>query len=370
MIIETSPLNTIHSIGPEGAVADAGVLWKDLLQATFPQGLRPVTTGYLGLSIGGTVSVGGCPLSNHQGALVDNVQEMTVVTGRGDVLSCSDTQHKDLFEVVLAGLGQCGIITQAKVNLLPALPMARTYLLNYLDNATFFRDFRTLAQRGELNEVYNLCFPPGSNTFVYQINATIFFDPANPPNDDYLLRGLSLPPAAAVKQDQNYVDYALFVDKQIEILKTAGWESLIKPWFDVWLADSVVEGYVGEVLASLTEFDVGPTGFMLIFAQKRAQMTRPFFRIPEGEEWVYLFDILTASALPGPNPVYIDQMLARNRRLFEQARGLGGTRYPIGALPFAKEDWMIQYGYVWPEFVRRKKKFDPDNILTPGPGIF
>jgi len=56
--------------------------------------------------------------------------------------------------------------------------------------------------------------------------------------------------------------------------------------------------------------------------------------------------------------------------LFELARERGGTRYPIGAVEFDHSDWLLQYGEAWPEFARRKRQFDPDNILTPGPGIF
>ena len=101
-------------------------------------------------------------------------------------------------------------------------------------------------------------------------------------------------------------------------------------------------------------------------------MTRPFFRVPSARRggWVYLFDILTAAPTPGPNPAYTSAMLARNRHLFEKARDAGGTRYPVGALEFDKLDWVRQYGLRWPAFVERKRRFDPDNILSPGSGMF
>jgi FAD/FMN-containing dehydrogenase len=63
-------------------------------------------------------------------------------------------------------------------------------------------------------------------------------------------------------------------------------------------------------------------------------------------------------------------MLARNRQLFDKARAMGGTRYPIGAIEFNHVDWVLQYGEEFPELVRLKHRFDPDGILTPGPGIF
>ena len=374
LIIETAALSSIHSIGPSSADVDAGVTWKELVLAAFEHGRKTRgVTGYTALSLGGTLSVGGCPMTNNQGALVDHIRELTVVTGRGEIVRSSEEEHTDLFEAVLAGLGQSGIIARVTVDLVQAKPLARTFLLHYADAESFFSDYRTLINRGEFDEVFNVCVPPGSIPFVFQLNATIFFDPAAPPNDAQLLRGLSLPLEAAVIQDRSYPDYALAVDDLFAFLKTAVmWDSLIKPWFDAWLPDSAVEQYVSEVVSELTQRDIGAGGFILLFAQKRSKFTRRFFRVPpaEGEGWVWLFDITTTSNAPGPDPGFVDEMLARNRRLFEQARDVGGTRYPIGAQVFSREDWVTQYGEAWAEFARRKKKYDPDNILTPGPGIF
>ena len=368
LVVEMSALSTIHSITQGEADVDAGVTWDVLLDTAFASGQRPITTGYTRLSVGGTFSVGGCPLSNTRGALVDNARELTVVTGRAETITCSESSpHADLFDAALGGLGQCGIIARAKVNLVPALPKARTYLLHYLDTAQFFADFKTLVHRGECDEIYNVCMPPGSNTFVYQINAVKFFDPAAPPDDAFLMRGMSVLP---VSTDQSFLDYAHFVDRQIDVLQLAGWDQLVKPWFDVWLPEQTVEQYVGDVVENLTLEDVGPTGFVLIFAQKRSQLRRPFLRVPDNTDYVYLFDICTTSALPGPNPLYASRMVQRNRELYTYARAQGATRYPIGVLDFSQADWIDHYGPAWNAFRTRKQKYDPDTILTPGPGIF
>ena len=63
-------------------------------------------------------------------------------------------------------------------------------------------------------------------------------------------------------------------------------------------------------------------------------------------------------------------MMARNRRLFEKARDVGGTRYPIGSLEFSRRDWQLQYGNQWDNFKRAKRRFDPDELLAPNLGIF
>jgi FAD/FMN-containing dehydrogenase len=302
------------------------------------------------------------------------VRALEVVTGGGNVRRCSADRHSDLFEAVLAGLGQCGVMTRALLELVPAKPMARLYNPLYFDTPTFFQDFRTLFSRGELNEVFNIWVPaPDGNGFAAQVQAVLYFDPADPPDNAHLMRGLSLPPEAIPFRDMTYLEYELSVDVLIDFFRaTFGWDDLVKPWYDVWLPESTIEQYVNEVLPTMTPIDVGPFGFLLLFALHRSALTRPFLRMPEpdGSDFVYLFDVLTASE-PGPvGPTYVSDMLARNRRWFERARDLGATRYPISALEFSVDDWQRHYGPLWREFRKRKRRFDPDNILAPGLGIF
>jgi cytokinin dehydrogenase len=372
LVIEMRSLNQIHALEPNHADVDAGVLWKDLLQASVPEGTAPpALTGFTGLSIAGTLSVGGMSPTYNRGAQVDNVRALQIVTGTGDVHWCSQHHNRDLFLAALGGLGQCGIITRAVVDLVPQAPEARLFLLNYTDNATFFRDFRTLLNRGEFNDLSNLWFPDANGGWVYQLNAAIYFDPANPPNNDHLLRGLSFDPASVQVVDSSYLNYILRVDFQFDFLKAIGlWDGVVHPWFDVFLPDWSVERYVGDVIPNLEPDDVGLSGLILLFAQKRSKLTRPFLRMPRGHEWIFLFDVLTANTGPGPDPAFQARMLERNRELFERARRAGGTRYPIGALEFSRLDWIRHYGEEYAQLARLKRRFDPANILTPGPGIF
>jgi cytokinin dehydrogenase len=372
LVVEMGTLNQIHSIGPTSADLDAGVQWKDVLLQGVPQGFTPpVLTGFTALSVGGTLSVGGISSTNAQGAQVDRVQELEVVTGEGEIRRCSARHNRDLFEVALAGLGQCGIITRAVVDVVRAKPNARIFLLNYTDNAQFFRDMRTLLNRGEFDDVFNLWFPDGNGGWLYQMNAVKFFDPTARPDNARLLRGLSIDPSNVQISDSAYLDYVLRVDVVIDFYKQIGlWDGVLHPWFDVFLPNRWIEQYVSHVLPTLTPEDVGSTGFLLLLPQKRSKLTRPFFRVPESSDWVFLFDILTASGGPGADPAFAERMLRRNRMLFDKARLFGGTRYPIGTLDFRRADWIAQYGGEWSGLVSAKRRYDPDGILTPGPGIF
>src|SRR5260370_7034813 len=102
-------LCAVHSDRVE---VSSGVLWRTLLQATLARGLTPpVLPDYLDLSIGGVLSVGGIGGTSYRyGAIVDHVLELQVVTGMGELETCSPTHHRDLFETALAELGHFAII--------------------------------------------------------------------------------------------------------------------------------------------------------------------------------------------------------------------------------------------------------------------
>jgi FAD/FMN-containing dehydrogenase len=379
LIIQNSSLNTIHSISPDGADVDAGVLWRDRVNAAVPQGLTPpLFTTYTGLSVAGTLSVGGFPAMNTLGLQIDHVGQLDVVTGTGELVTCSPQRHSDLFEVMLGGLGQCGVITRATIDTVPARANAQVCQLNYplSATATMFSDLWTLLNRGEFTGVYTIILePPGIGQLIYQINAVTLYDPAQPPDSTTLLRGLSQPAAAATVTTTSYLDWVLRYDPIIaQWRQLADWNDLIKPWFDTILTGSAVQPYVTALMPTLTPADFGPpTGIGFLFPQRRSGLTRQFFRLPpdDGSGWVFLFDILTSSQAPGPNASYAQAMTTRNTNLFYQARTLcGATRYPIGTMAFTPQDWKIQYGDSWAELVRLKRTYDPRNILTHGPGIF
>ena len=372
LVVDMGSLNKIHSISARKADIDAGAQWRTLVDTAVPMGLTPpVLTGYIKLSIGGTLSVGGVSSTNREGCQIDRVQELEVVTGAGDIKRCSERENSDLFEAVLGGLGQCGIITRAVVDMVPALPNARTFVLNYTDNAAFFRDMNELLRRNEVEDVFCLFLPDATGRLVYGLNITKFYGAGSPPDGARLLRGLTQPASAATVTDQSYLNYVLRTDVIIDFFQSIGmFNGVLHPWYDAWLPQETVERYVGDVIPSLTPEDVGSTGFVLLFPQKRSKLKRRFFKVPECTEWVYLFDILTANAFPGPDPAFQSKMLARNGKLFEKARRAGGKRYPIGTLAFNRGDWAQQYGSDYGDFKRLKQRFDPDGILTPGPGIF
>ncbi|WP_149829857.1 FAD-binding protein [Streptomyces tailanensis] len=374
LIIETQSLNTIHSLGTGGADVDAGVLWKDLIKAAYEQGLTPASiTSYIKTTVGGTLSMGGIGMMSayQAGAQVDHARQLQVVTGEGRLMWCSDTQNSDLFEAALAGLGQCGVITRATIDLVPVKQLARTYRIGYSEIPTFFQDIRVLANRGEFDSLGSIPQPGTAQPMT--LWATVFYNPGDAPDASRLLRGLSPAADTAPFEDSDYLDYISLVTNMYDTFSAnLDWDAKVKPWSDLFLPDGAVEQYVESVFPALTPDDLGPTGFGLVFPMLRSSYGRPLLRLPSGASgpWVWLVSVLTDSAEPGPDPEFASRMMERNYRLYQEAAAVGGVRYPHGACAFTQADWQAHYGSMWTQFVSWKNRYDPSGILTPGPGIF
>jgi hypothetical protein len=344
VVINMSTLNKIHSIGTDRAIVEAGVVWSQLLQQTLRQGLTPpVLTDYIELSIGGTLAVGGIGGATHRyGVQVDNVWELQVVTGEGKLETCSKIQNRDLFEAVLAGLGQCGIIVQATIKLIVAATNARVFLLFYNDLATFTRDQRLLISDEKFkrfNYVEGQVVPNGNGGWRYMLEVAYFYSSTARPNNNVLLAGLNYIRGTEQIEDKSYFDFLNRLADTVAYLKSIGIWSYPHPWLNLFVPSSAVESFVGKVVSTLTLADTGQ-GPVLLYPVKTSRFRLPLFRVPR-EEIVFLFAILRTAA--PPEAAVVTRMLSDNRRLFEQNRDLGGYRYPVDAIPFSQNDWQQHF---------------------------
>jgi cytokinin dehydrogenase len=360
VVVDATALTGVRAVGPDRATVGAGTTWLELARAAATRGLAiPAATGFLGLTVGGTLSVGGIPPAVATGAQVDHVHELEVVTGDGELRRCSPTAGRELFDAVLAGLGQFGIITEATVGLVPAPAGVRGWSVPFTDPAAFFADLRRLVRSGGATEVFGDWWRPGEAGELHHLNAFAFD------------ADLAPPPGAEV-HDAGYLEHVTRIDAAVADLRTAiGWDALPKPWLTVWLPDSRVEEFVGATLAELTPADVGAGGFVLLYTHHRAALTRPSLRLPapDGSDLVHLFTVMTAGP-PDACPEFGATMLRRNRRLLDRALAAGGTRYPIGTVTSGAADWRVHYGDRWPHLFALKHRYDPAGILTPGHGLF
>lgn len=366
--VDARSLSAVHSVDSGGALVDAGATLADVLDVALPQGLTlPSLPDYMHLSVGGLLSVGGIgDRVQKYGMVIDNVEWIEVVTGEGSLLTASPTVHPELFAAVLGGGGQFGIITRAKLRLVQAPKRAVTFALFYDDLGDYLADQEMLLADGRFDAVAGQVVRKADDSgWRYALGPTAYYDDT-PPDRDKLLTGLSDNRSEAQIQDLSYHDLLYRLDPVIVQLKAAGFWAQRKPWASFLVPASKAQEFMTATAAELTQADLG-AGFLLWYPFPTARLTRPL-AVKPAEPTAYLFDLL---CFPAPDDTDTAGMLVRNRRLYDRVVQAGGKRYLIGAIPdMTQADWQRHYGPLWCLLGAAKRSYDPDNVLTPGQGIF
>lgn len=363
--VDMTPLNAIHAVDDDRIVVDAGATWRDVFAATLPLGLTPpVLTDYLDLSVGGTLAVGGVGAATSRlGAQTDTVLELRVVTGRGDVLTCSPQQDTGLFDAVRGGLGQVGVVTRATLRLVAAPERVRRYHLFYPDLRTFLDDVRRLDRFDSVQGAV-LASPGGGWTF--RIEAITGFS-GSPPDDDALLDGLSDDRATAELTSLPYIGYVDRFAVLERALRANGQWSLPHPWLATFVGDSAVGSVVGAELDRLDPAGLGPFGQVVLSPIRRDAVRTPLLRLPS-DGLCFAFTLIRVPAT-GDRETSA-RLVADNRATYERVRDAGGTLYPVSAVPMSHDDWRRHFGPEFDRFHDAKRTYDPDAVLTPGYDVF
>jgi FAD/FMN-containing dehydrogenase len=361
VVVDLRHLHRIHALDGDRMTVDAGIRWIDVALAALQQGLLPpVLTDYLGLSVGGTLAVGGLSgMSFQSGAQVDHVESLVVATGQGAIVRCSPHREPQLFAAMLAGLGQCGVILRATIRLVEAPPAVRVFRFTYADPGSMLHDLRWLADDDRFDYLLGIVSPAADGGWEAEIEATA---PAGGPDGDRLVGMADVAPAREI-EDRSQELWIRRVEERVAALEALGLWRRPHPWLDLFVPAAVADGFLAEVLATPAVHGIGPLR-ILLYPLRRSRLSRPLLRVPD-EERFFLLDVLCTAAAGAE-----DGMVAANRSLFERCRHLGGTLYPIGAVPLTPEDWRLHFGDEWQRLVAAKHRFDPGNILTPGPGLW
>src|SRR5262249_36791301 len=157
VVVDSSSLNAIRIVrSGTGVLAEigAGSKWHPVLMAANAQKLTvPVITDTF-LSVGGTIGTGGFGVTTYNlGLQVDHVQDLEVVTGDGQIVTCSAERNSDLFNAMLGGLGQCGIITKVVMRLMDAPTNVLFIKMDYDDFQSASADLALLAKDGRFHHL-------------------------------------------------------------------------------------------------------------------------------------------------------------------------------------------------------------------------
>lgn len=367
IVVELGALSRIGVVEADRVSVGAGATWRAVVEATAPAGLTPpVLTDYLGLSVGGTLAVGGIGGASHRHGLhTDTVVDLDVVTGDGVLRTCSAEHDPDLFRAVLGGLGQAGIVTRAMLRLVARPARVRTYTLSYPSIAALTADQRLLLRERRVDHLQGQVVA-GESGWRYLLAAAAFHDPAAEPDDGAVLAGLAHTRGDEVVEDVAYGEFADRLALAEAYQRGTGEWSHPHPWWNAFLPDSTADVLLARLDTELTPADLGASGLMLVYPVFTAPLRTPLVRVP-AEPVVFLVAILRYA--PPDDPAATDRLVAANRDWYSRARDLGGTRYPVGAIPFAPEDWREHFGAAWPAFAEALGRYDPAGILAPGQGI-
>lgn len=369
IVIDLGALATIHRVEPDRVVVDAGATWHAVLEATLAKGLvPPVLTNYLGLSVGGTLAVGGIGgSSSRHGLQTDQVLELDVVTGEGRQLTCSTTSSAGLYDAVRAGLAQCAIIARATLRLVRAPERVRRFQLSYPDLPSLTADQRRVLDAARFDQLQGAVVPDGAGGWRYLLEAGVFHDGQSPVDDEALLAGLSDRRESAVITDLTFRDDANAFAKLETLLRSNGQWFNPHPWLLTFLPGSNAMEIASEVIAGINSEDIGPFGRITYYPMVTDECRTPLVRLP-GERIVFPFNLIRIPA--SADKANAERLIARNRELYDRIRGAGGVLYPVSAFPMSSRDWADHFGAQWPLLREAKAQHDRGSHLTPGYKLF
>jgi cytokinin dehydrogenase len=374
ILLTMGSLDRIHSVDEERLTVDvdAGVLWGSLLERLKPLGLAPpVLTNNLNVTVGGTLSIAGIGVASFRhGTQGDQVEELDVVTGAGECVTCGPGKNQELFDSVIAGLGQTGVITRARLKLRRVKPMTRTYYLLYDDARRFLEDARGAMDSGRWEHLESWASPSPQGTkpvsgkrqifarWFYPFHATVEFDEGAPPDDASLLEGLR-PYEMLYVDDLPTYDFFARLEPVFDLWKRGGtwehvhaWMECVMPWET---APDLLEAILPDLPPSIL---VG--GHVLLWPAKGSTSRSRLFMRPPGE------NVIGFGILPAIPPKYWEDakpMLDTASRL---AIAMGGKRYLSGYVDFTPAEWREHFGAMWEPLVQAKRRYDPDALLNPG----
>ncbi|KAM0937217.1 putative cytokinin dehydrogenase [Dioscorea sansibarensis] len=383
----------------------AGELWIDVLSWTLSNGgLAPKSwTDYLYLSIGGTLSNAGISgQAFHHGPQISNVHELDVVTGKGELLTCSEEQNSELFHAVLGGLGQFGVITRARIALEPAPQRVRWIRVLYSNFTAFTKDQEQLisllsdskrfdyvegfviVDEGLINNWRSSFFSPsnpvkmsslgGANGGVlYCLEMTKNYDESKAHTIDQdveeLLKGLDFIPASVFTTDLTYLEFLDRVHKAELKLRAKGLWEVPHPWLNLFVPASRIAEFDRGVFRGILGNKTG--GPILIYPMNKHKWDDRTSAVTPEEDVFYLVAFLRSALDDSSEPSKTLEHLSReNLEILEFCRKEGVKTRQYLPHHETQSEWQHHFGPNWDRFRRRKAEFDPKFILGTGQGIF
>ncbi|VVB16255.1 unnamed protein product [Arabis nemorensis] len=378
------------------ADVEGGWLWIEVLNKTLELGLTPVSwTDYLYLTVGGTLSNGGISGQTFRyGPQISNVLEMDVITGKGEIATCSKDVNSDLYLAVLGGLGQFGIITRAKIKLGLAPKRVKWLRFLYIDFSEFTRDQERLisesdgldflegsvmVDHGSPDNWRSTYYPPSDHLrivsmvkrhrVIYCLEVVKYYDETSQytVNEEMeeLGENLNYVKGFMYEKDVTYMDFLNRVRTGELNLKSKDQWDVPHPWLNLFVPKSQISKFDYGVFKDIILRNNITSGPVLVYPMNRNKWNDQMSTSIPNEDVFYAVGFLRSANFDNWEDYEKENM--EILKFCEDAK-TGVIQY----LPYysSQKGWVRHFGPRWNIFVERKYRYDPKMILSPGQNIF
>jgi len=422
VILDLTAINQItvekskFSLLPSTAWVGAGANWESFVIAAGNQGLRPtVVPDYLGITVGGIVSIGGLGADAARlGPIVNQIIQAQIVTSDGDIETVSFDDA--IFAAMKGGLGQFGVFIKFQFLLVKNEPLTRVFhalvptfqalstASRHIINNGLGRLADGVQAFGVSNDRDSIVSFVAPESELTKVNASLSAITGNGKRYVYYLEflargtGSDLPSLASAraffgnKADPNlifFTDYPTFNwDNRLELtvipflVAVGSWQAP-HPWgafhFD---ASQRTETYFDNYLQG--QDNAADLGFGLIalypFPAKNVITLSAAVGVTDlkGQDIWWHTTLGRTTNIPGAPAAVIAAAYAaqaqQNRVLWDgfAAQGSSASFYPCGVLPnTTPQDWKRHFSQVgYDLFTAAKKKYDDRKIFVDTRNIF
>ncbi len=360
VVLDTTNLDRVQPVGPGLVRAQGGAQWGTVVDALKGARRLPRVLVDIGeATVGGTLAAAGLGTTSHRyGAQVEQVEQLEVVTGTGELVRCSPMENAGLFDAVRGGQGQFGIITEAWIRLRPAGARFRQYELHYQDFERFAEDFDILVAEGRFDH-FRVELRHLENKII--LLAGLEYDET--PDDDRVLEALGYDELVYTRDTASVGRAGIYPSWAFSWRHFHPWRDWMLPW-------EALPMLLAEPLLDLDLVPRPPWGWIGLYPVGRGEIDAPLFMRPPQKKLVSYSVLAMLGELEFERATELAKRLEDvDRRLVE----LGAKSYLSGGVGYGPEQWGRHYGEMLEQVVKWKREFDPDQVLPSadmpfGPG--
>jgi cytokinin dehydrogenase len=260
----------------------------------------------------------------------------------------------ELFQHVLCGLGQYGVITRAKLRLRPFRPYTQIVYLTYQSLAAFLHDALILMRRDHVHLLEGGALPELSGQpRRYLLEAATALEGPAEEAGPQLFQDLS-GEAQAIVLNRPTPEYLFRLEQRFARYNRPGEQNCAHPWVEHFLPWAGVTEYVQ---AATTSF---PSTALLLWPMQTDKLPWATFVLPKTAE------VMLVGIMANIPQTQLEETLPLLRQVHALGLDLGGKRYLSGWVEFDPAQWREHYGPArWDRIQQLKQRCDPYNIFQP-----